>query len=70
MVTRRFEQKVAELLPQFERARFGEHWQDSLCYRWKIGQGLTCYITRSGPSLPVSGQYCSINSKPLAQTDS
>ena len=45
LVRQRFAQQVAKLLPQFEGARFGEHWSDLLCYRWKIGQGLTCYVT-------------------------
>ena len=45
MVRRRFGEKVAALLPQFEAACFGEHWLDLLCYRWKIGHGLTCYVT-------------------------
>lgn len=45
LVRRRFAQQMAGLLPQFESARFGEHWQDLLCYRCKIGQGLTCYVT-------------------------
>jgi hypothetical protein len=45
MVRQRFSKKVGELLPQFERASFGEHWPDLLCYRWKIDQGFTCYVT-------------------------
>ncbi len=45
MVRRRFAQRMAGLLPQFETASFGEHWHDLLCYRWKIGQGLICYVT-------------------------
>ncbi len=45
MVRRRFGQKVAELLVQFEAACFGENWPDLLCYRWKIDPGLTCYVT-------------------------
>jgi hypothetical protein len=45
MVTGRFREKVAELLPQFEAACFGEDWPDLLCYRWSIGPGLTSYVT-------------------------
>jgi hypothetical protein len=45
MVKRRFREKVAELLPHFEAACFGENWSDLLCYRWRIGPGLTSYVT-------------------------
>ncbi len=36
---------MADLLPQFEAACFGEHWSELPCYRWKIGPGLTTYVT-------------------------
>jgi hypothetical protein len=45
LVRRRFSEQVAELLPQFQPACFSDDWPELLCYRWRIGEGLTCYVT-------------------------